>query len=58
MTRESKLQRLLRTLTKEGQIISEVYSEMYSTGSHPARIIGLPKMRKARVPGLPRPFVL
>ena len=33
MTRESKLQRFLRTLKKEGQITSEVYSEIYPTGS-------------------------
>ena len=56
MTRESKLQRFLRTLKKEGQITSEVYSEIYSTGSQPARIYDLPKMHKARPPGSAPPF--
>ena len=56
MTRESKLQRFLRTLKKEGQITSEVYNEIYPTGSQPARIYGLPKMHKARPPGSAPPF--
>ena len=56
MTRESKLQRFLRTLKKEGQIISEVYSEIYPTSSQPASIYGLPKMHRARAPGSAPPF--
>ena len=43
-------------LKKEGQISNELYSEIYPTGSQPARIYGLPKMHKGRAPGSAPPF--
>ena len=50
LLREGRLQRFLRKLLKNGHLDRCVYVKIYSSGSQPARIYGLPKMHKAREP--------
>ena len=54
------MQRFLHALKDNGKIDKDVYNQIYSTGSQPARIYGLPKMHKIQsrnvVPPL-RPIV-
>ena len=54
--REGKLQRFLRNLKKNGKIDNDIYSQIYPTGSQPARIYGLPKMHKSKSPNVVPPF--
>ena len=56
LSREGKLQRLLRKLKKNGEIDDTTYKDIYPTGSQPARIYGLPKMHKVREPSSAPPF--
>ena len=50
LTREGKLQRFLRELKTKGKLDNDIYSKIYPTGSQPARIYGLPKIHKLKVP--------
>jgi len=54
--REGKLQRYLRDLKRNGKIDKDIYSNIYPTGSRPARIYGLPKMHKIQSPTAIPPF--
>ena len=54
--REGKLQRFLRNLKKHGKIDNDIYSQIYPSGSLPARIYGLPKMHKIKSPNVVQPF--
>ena len=45
LVREGKLQRFLGDLKKKGHLDQEVYVTIYSSGSQPARIYGLPPFR-------------
>ena len=42
LRREGQLQRFLRNLKKNGLLNSNIYREIYSTGSQPARLYGPP----------------
>ena len=44
--KEKKLQRLFRSLKKNNILHQLIYENIYSTGSAPAKICGLPKMHK------------
>ena len=46
LSREGRLQRLLRKLKKDGHLDNAVYENIYPKGSQPARIYGLPKLHK------------
>ena len=46
LSREAKLQRLLRKLKKQGSIDNNTYSKIFPSGSQPARFYGLPKLHK------------
>ena len=50
LLREGSLQRFLRKLRTNGLLNSNVYQNIYPSGSQPARIYGLPKMHQARGP--------
>ena len=50
LTREGKLQRFLRELKNKGKLDNDIYSRICPTGSQPARIYGLPKINKLKVP--------
>ena len=50
------MQRYLRNLKNNGKIEKEIYSQIYPTGSQPARIYGLPKMHKIQSPNVVPPF--
>ena len=52
--REGKVQRFLRN--KNGTIDNDIYSQIYPTGSQPARRYGLPKMHKSKSPNVVPPF--
>ena len=54
--REGKLQRFLRDLKRNGKIDKDLYSNIYPTGSQPARIYGLPKMHTIQSPTAIPPF--
>ena len=54
--REAMLQRFLRKLKTNGHLDDVTYSNIYPTGSEPARIYGLPKMHKTRAPNTLPPF--
>ena len=56
LSREGKLQRLLRKLKKNGEIDDTTYKDIYPTGSQPARIYGSPKMHKVCEPSSAPPF--
>ena len=60
LSREGKLQRLLRKLKKQGSLDDSTYRNIFPKGSQPARFYGLPKLHKQRQhhqkPPL-RPFV-
>ena len=56
LSREGKLQRLLRKLKKNGEIDGTTYKDIYPTGSQPARIYGLPRMHKVHEPSSAPPF--
>ena len=56
LSREGKLQRILRKLKKNGEIDDTTYKDIYPTGSQPARIYGLPKLHKVREPSSAPPF--
>jgi len=42
--REGQLQRFLRKLKGKGSIPNELYDNIYPSGSHLARMYGLPKL--------------
>ena len=46
LSREGRLQRLLRKLKKDGHLDKAVYENIYPKGSQPARIYGLPKLHE------------
>ena len=46
LSREGRLQRLLRKLKKNGHLDNAVYENIYPKGSQRARIYGLPKLHK------------
>ena len=48
--REAKLQRFLRKLKTNGHLDDVTYSNIYPTGSQPARIYGQPKMHETHAP--------
>ena len=50
------MQRYLRNLKNNGKIEKEIYSQIYPTGSQPARLYGLPKMHKIQSPNVVPPF--
>lgn len=50
LTREGRLQRLLRKLMKKDHFNSDVYYSIYLKGSQPARIYGFPKVHKEHRP--------
>ena len=56
ITREGKLQRLLRALKNKGQLDKDTYERIYPIGSQPDRLYGLLKMHKARQPNEAPPF--
>ena len=56
LTRESRLQRFLRDLKKQGKLENVLYDSIYPNGSQPARIYGLPKLHKLRDPTSTPPF--
>ena len=47
LKRERKLQNFLRQLKNDGFFDEDTYSDIYPSGSKPARIYGLPKLHKA-----------
>ena len=54
---EDRLNRNLLKLHKEGAISFNLYSQMRSTGSQPARLYGLPKVHKSRTDPPYRPIL-
>ena len=50
ISREARLQRFLRKLKKNNSINEQTYKDMFSRGSQPARLYGLPKLHKLRNP--------
>ena len=56
IVREGKLQRFLRDLKRNGKIDKDIYTNIYPSGSQPARIYGLPKMHKIQSPNAIPPF--
>ena len=50
------MQRFLRALKNNGKIDKDVLSQIYPTGSQPARIYGLPKMHKIQSRNVVPPF--
>ena len=50
------MQRFLRVLKNNGKIDKDVYSQIYPTGSQPARIYGLSKMHKIQPRNVVPPF--
>ena len=50
LTREGRVQRFLRKLKTKGKLDNDIYNEIYPTRSQPARIYGLPKIHKLKVP--------
>ena len=54
--REGQLQRLLRKLKKDGVIDSNIYPQIYPSGSRPARLYGLPKIHKCKFDNEIPPF--
>jgi len=55
LRREGQLQRYLRKLQKEGLLGTDTYRDIYPTGSQPARLYGLPKLHKVKVPSSSTP---
>ena len=45
---EERFNRSLKTLENSNKITNEIYKEIYSTGSQPARLYGLPKVHKSK----------
>ena len=54
--REGKLEWFLLDRKRNGDIDKDIYSNIYRTGSQPARIYGLPKMHKIQSPTVIPPF--
>ena len=48
LSREARLQRLLRKLRKQGSLDDITYDKIFPRGSQPARFYGLPKLHKQR----------
>ena len=49
-THETRLNRMLRKLGRDGEITQRIYNELRPTGSQPPKIYGLPKIHKPDVP--------
>ena len=56
LKRERALHQILREINKKNIFSDTEYSNLYPTGSKPARFYGTPKIHKAFLPGSLPPF--